>query len=191
MIEGQGLSMSIGLVDRVLKRFVDEVDENREEAVALIRAFLLKVAANSFQGRGSKTQAITICGADPRGDVCNCVTMAFLDAFARTPISDPHLLLRWHRDIDSAVWQRALTMLSAGRSMPMLVNDHQVVPGYLEAGVATEDAWDYCIVGCNVHEESIPKAMIAIQTTILRSQDCDLCRLDKGRVRQFVFSALT
>ena len=24
--------------------------------------------------------------------------------------------------------------------------------------------------------ESIPKAMIAIQTTILRSQDCDLCR---------------
>ena len=149
ILEGQGMSMSIGLPDRALSRFSPEVKENPEEAITLVRAFLLKIAANSFQGRGSKTQAVTIGGADPGGDVCNAVTRAFLDAFDRTPVNDPHLFLRWHKDIDACCWQKGIAMLARGRTMPLLVNDHQVVPGLLEAGVAPEDAWDYCIVGCN------------------------------------------
>ncbi len=149
MLEGQGLSMSIGLPDRALARFSPEVEQDPEEAVALIRAFLLKIASNSFQGRGSKTQPITVGGADLRGDVCNAVTLAFLDAFDRTPVSDPHLFLRWHSGLNESAWDKGLTMLSHGRSMPLLVNDHQVVPGLIEAGVAQEDAWDYCIIGCN------------------------------------------
>ncbi|MDP6778332.1 MAG: pyruvate formate lyase family protein [Candidatus Latescibacteria bacterium] len=149
VLEGQGLSMSIGLPDRALARFGPEVEQNPEQAVALVRAFLLKIASNSFQGRGSKTQPITVGGAHLRGDVCNAVTHAFLDAFDRTPVSDPHLFVRWHNGLDQSVWDKGLAMLSRGRSMPLLINDHQVVPGLIEAGVAPEDAWDYCIVGCN------------------------------------------
>ncbi len=149
VIEGQGMSMSIGLPDRALARFRSEVEDNPEQSVNLIRAFLLRIASNSFLGRGSKTQAITIGGAAPEGDACSAVTLAFLDAFDKTPVSDPHLFLRCHEGLEPAVWERGLSMLSAGRSMPLLVNDHQVVPGLLAAGVTAPDAWDYCIVGCN------------------------------------------
>lgn len=149
VIEGQGMSMSIGLPDRILARFCTEAAQNPEQAIAFVRAFLLKIASNSFLGHGSKTQAITIGGATSRGDACNALTQTFLDAFDATPVNDPHLFLRWHSDRDGTSWRRAMSMLSRGRSMPMLVNDHQVVPGLLAAGVTEEDAWDYCIVGCN------------------------------------------
>jgi formate C-acetyltransferase len=149
ILEGQGLSMSIGLPDRALARFSSEVEQNPREAVALIRAFLLKIAANSFHGRGSKTQAITIGGADRHGDACNAVTLAFLDGFDQTPVNDPHLFLRWHRELDAAAWGKALAMLSRGRSMPLVVSDDQVVPGLIDGGVDPNDAADYCIVGCN------------------------------------------
>ncbi len=149
MLEGQGMSMSIGSPDRVLARFCDEAEGDAEQAVAWVRAFLLKIAANSFLGRGSKTQAITVGGGRPRGDACNTLTLTFLDAFDATPVNDPHLFLRWHRNRDDLALSRSMVMLSKGRSMPMLINDHQVVPGLLDAGVSEKDAWDYCIVGCN------------------------------------------
>ena len=160
VVEGQGVSMSIGLPDRALQSFAAEVDEDPEKAVTLTRAFLLKVAANSYHGRGSKTQAITVGGAayraacdngqdDGARDACNPVTSVFLEAFDRTPVSDPHLFLRWHRGLDERCMDKALKMLSRGRSMPLLVNDHAVMPGLLGAGVTPPDAWDYCIVGCN------------------------------------------
>jgi formate C-acetyltransferase len=150
VLEGQGMSVSIGLPDRALARFAAEAESEPDTARDLVRAFILKIAANSYQGRGSKTQAITVGGADNEGrDCCTAVTRAFLAACARTPVADPHLFLRWHAGLDPETWEEATRMLSRGRSMPLLVNDHEVVPGLLEAGVAEKDAWEYCIVGCN------------------------------------------
>jgi formate C-acetyltransferase len=159
VVEGQGTSLSVGLPDRALAAFADETRQSRDTATALVRAFLLKIAANSVQGRGSKTQAVTVGGARADGtDACNPVTMAFLDAFAKTPVADPHLFLRWHAGVDAAVWRRANEMLAAGRSMPLLVSDTAVVPGLMEAGIAPEDAWEFCIVGCN--ELGIPGRLV-------------------------------
>jgi len=150
VLEGQGLSISVGLPDRALERFGDEAASDPEAATALVRAFLIGVASNAVQGKGSKTQAITVGGADHTGtDRCNAVTTAFLNAFDTTPVSDPHLFLRWHPAIDDGVMSKAAAMLARGRSMPLLVNDEQVAPALVEAGVAPEDAWGYCIVGCN------------------------------------------
>lgn len=150
VLEGQGMSISIGLPDRVLARFSGEVESEPETAVDWISAFLLGIAANSYQGRGTKSQTVTVGGADERGDdCCNALTLAFLRAFDRTPVSDPALFLRWHPGLDEATWDTALRMLSAGRSMPLLVNDQQVVPGLRRAGMNPKDAWEYCIVGCN------------------------------------------
>ena len=42
-----------------------------------------------------------------------------------------------------------MEMLERGRSMPMLVNDHEIIPGLLEAGVTKEHAGNYCVIGCN------------------------------------------
>ena len=149
VIEGQGMSVSIGLPDRVLSKFSSEAEENTVESTCLIRAFLLKIAANSFQGRGSKTQAVTIGGSNGKHDACNAITRLFLDGFSKTPVNDPQLFLRWHPDLDEDCWKKGLEMLASGRAMPMLVNDMQVVPGLVEAGVSKDDAWNYCIVGCN------------------------------------------
>lgn len=150
VVEGQGMSLSVGLPDRALAAFADEARQSPDTATAWVRAFLLKLAANGFQGRGSKTQAVTVGGARADGsDASNAVTLAFLDAFARTPVADPHLFVRWHSGLGGDVRDRALRMLVGGRSMPLLVNDAAVVPGLLAAGIAPRDAWDFCVVGCN------------------------------------------
>ena len=148
-IEGHGMSISIGLPDRVLAPFIDDAFDP-EAATDLVGAFLLKVAANSVFGRGSKTQAITVGGLDHRGeDQCNALTRCFLDACERMRVGDPHVFLRWHKHIDPAVKQQAATMLAAGVSMPLLIHDVPTAQGFVNAGVAPEDAWAYCVIGCN------------------------------------------
>ena len=148
-VEGHGMSVSTGLPDRVLAPFVDERFD-AEEATSLVGAFMLKVAANSLFGRGSKTQAITVGGIDHRGiDQCNALTLCFLDACERVRVGDPPVFLRWHERIDPRVKRRAVEMLAAGLSMPLLIHDTPTAGGFINAGVAPEDAWDYCVIGCN------------------------------------------
>lgn len=161
-IEGHGMSISIGLPDRVLAPFLDG-SSDPEYATNLIAAFLLKVAANSFLGRGSKTQAITVGGVNHRGeDQCNALTLCFLEACDLLRIGDPHLFLRWHKGIDPAVKQRAAAMLASGISMPLLIHDVPTVQGFINAGVAEEDAWEYCVIGCN--ELGIPGRLMSTAT---------------------------
>jgi pyruvate-formate lyase len=148
-IEGHGMSISIGLPDRVLAPFIDETF-NPEYATSLVGAFMLKIAANSVFGRGSKTQAITVGGVDHRGrDQCNALTLCFLEACNQARIGDPHLFLRWHENIDAQAKQRAMEMLAAGVSMPLLIHDEPTAQGFISAGVLEEDAWEYCVIGCN------------------------------------------
>lgn len=149
-LEGHGLSVSMGLPDRVLAPFAPCAEADPGGAAELVAGFLLKLASHSLFGRGSKTQAITVGGADCRGnDGCNALTRAFLAAYELVPVADPHLFLRWHRGLDADIWRRALDMLAHGRSMPLLVNDVPTVAGFLEAGISPEDAWEYCVIGCN------------------------------------------
>ncbi|MFP4354415.1 MAG: pyruvate formate lyase family protein [Phycisphaerae bacterium] len=150
-IEGQGMSVSIGGLDHILTRFDSEARQDPMWAAQLAGAFLLGVSANGFLGRASKTQAITLGGADANGqDRCNSLTEAFLDALELCPsIGDPHVYLRWHEGLCPKVRDRAMDLLAAGRSMPLLINDHAVVPGLERIGIAGQDAWDYAIIGCN------------------------------------------
>ncbi len=148
-IEGHGYSVSIGLPDRVLAPFVG-AGFDAESATHLIHAFLLKIAANSIWGRASKTQAITVGGADQHGrGCCNPLTLCFLEACNRARVGDPHLFLRWHPSLDPRVKQRAAELLAGGLSMPLLVNDPPTAAGFIGAGVRPEDAWEYCVIGCN------------------------------------------
>ncbi|MCX6375703.1 MAG: hypothetical protein NTU88_06680, partial [Armatimonadetes bacterium] len=145
-IEGHGYSVSLGLLDRVLLPYYDE----NEDATELLAAFILKIAANSLWGSHSKTQAITLGGLDHRGnDACNPLTMRFLDACEMIRMPDPHVFIRWHERIDARVKERAIELLGAGLSMPLLIGDEQTAQGFIRAGVAPEDAWNYCVIGCN------------------------------------------
>ena len=148
-LEGHGMSVSIGLPDRVLAPFIGD-DLDPEFATNLIAAFMLKLTANSLFGRASKTQAITVGGVDHRGeDQCSLLTRCFLDACDRARVGDPHLFLRWHENIAPDVKRRAVEMLASGLSMPLLIHDVPTARGFIDAGVAPRDAWEYCVIGCN------------------------------------------
>jgi len=148
-IEGHGMSVSPGLLDRVLGPLVDG-EFDADEATDLVAAFMLKISANSLFGRGSKTQPISVGGADEQGrDQCNDLTLCFLDACDFVRVGDPHLFLRWHPGIDPVVLGRAADMLARGVSMPLLINDLPTAQGFVDAGCAPEDAWGYCVIGCN------------------------------------------
>ncbi|MBN1671676.1 MAG: hypothetical protein JXR37_11610 [Kiritimatiellae bacterium] len=145
-IEGHGYSVSIGGLDRILLPYYDAVPDT----VDLISAFLLKLHENAMWGSHSTTQCITIGGVDRAGrDGCNPLTQAFLQAYERVRVTDPHVFLRWHENIDRAVKRQAVGMLLNGMSMPMLIADEPTVAGFVRAGIREEDAWNYCVIGCN------------------------------------------
>lgn len=148
-IEGHGVSVSIGLPDRLLEPLIEEPFDP-QETTNLLAAFLLKIASNSVSGRGSKTQAITIGGLDYLGhDRCNALTECFLAACNQVRLGDPHLFLRWHTAMSPQVRQSAVELLAGGLSMPLLVHDQPTAQGFIAAGVSPEDAWNYCVIGCN------------------------------------------
>jgi pyruvate-formate lyase len=145
-IEGHGYSVSLAHLDRILLPYYDGAPETTE----LLAAFMLKITSNSIWGSHSKTQAITLGGLDSNGnDMCNPLTLHFLDACDMVRMPDPHVFLRWHEKIDRRVKERAIELLGSGLSMPMLVGDEQTAQGFINAGIPKEDAWNYCVIGCN------------------------------------------
>ncbi len=148
-LEGQGMSVSIGLPDRALARFAGP-DLDETAATTLIGAFMLKITANAVFGRGSKTQAVTVGGADADGRDCsNRLTRCFLDAADLVRVGDPHLFLRWHPRLAPSLKRRAVELLASGLSMPLLIHDAPTVRGFINAGIDPVDAWKYCVIGCN------------------------------------------
>ena len=147
-LEGHGMSVSIGLPDRVLAPFAAEA--SAAGTVDLLAAFMLKVAANSVFGRASKTQTITVGGADEDGRDCsNALTRGFLLAADRVRLGDPPVFLRWHPGLPADLAHLAARLLAAGLSQPLLVNDEVTAKGFMACGLAPEHAWRYCVIGCN------------------------------------------
>lgn len=150
MIEGHRLSVSLGLPDRAMQRFAAEAAADPDEAADVLAALLLVMASSAYTGKASLTQAVTVGGADHAGlDRCNAITLAWLEAFDRVAVADPHLFLRWHEGLDATVRDKAIAMLAGGRSMPLLVHDGPTANGLIRAGIDPADAWDYCVIGCN------------------------------------------
>lgn len=148
-IEGHGMSVSIGLPDRILAPFIQH-DFDPEQATNLIAAFMLKITANSLYGRGYLSQTMTIGGADHRGiDRSNALTACFLEACDRLRLGDPPIFLRWHPKLAPEVKAKAARMLADGVTMPLLINDIPTAAGFEGAGVAPQDAWEYAVIGCN------------------------------------------
>ena len=40
-------------------------------------------------------------------------------------------------------------LLADGVSMPLLIHDEPTARGFMDAGCAPEDAWEFCVIGCN------------------------------------------
>ena len=167
-IEGHGYSVSPGRLDQLLLPYYRD-DEDAEE---LLAAFLLKLTANSLWGSHSKTQTITIGGADADGrDQSNALTVAVLEAWELVRVPDPMIFVRWHEGVATEVKDRAVAMLARGCSMPLLIGDTATAAGLVAAGVDPADAWNYCVIGCN--ELGVPGKLIFNAVTLA---EADLLR---------------
>ncbi|MFW5787378.1 MAG: pyruvate formate lyase family protein [Halanaerobiales bacterium] len=162
-LEGHGMSVSLGLPDRYLAPFLKDCEWERNDMVSFIAAFILKLNACSLFGSASKTQAITVGGAGvSKEDMSNMITICFMEAFDFIRVGDPHLFLRWHPELADNVKEKAWKLLASGLSMPLLINDKPTVKGFIEAGIKPEDAYNYCVIGCN--ELGIPGKLMETAT---------------------------
>jgi len=174
VIEGHAVSVSVGLPDRAMAHLIGPAFDP-DETTALLAAFMLKLTANSVHASATKTQAITVGGADHLGrDQSNPLTRCFLEAADLARVGDPPLFLRWHENLDPDLKQRALELLAAGLSMPLLVHDEPTAGGFIGAGVSPEDAWQYCVIGCNelgipglAHETALSRYGLVQQLALL------------------------
>lgn len=147
IIEGHGYSVSPGNLDRYLAKYSNDTEVDTTD---LLAAFILKLSEVSLWGSHSKTQCITLGGVDSKlQDKTNKLTASFLDAINIVRMPDPQIFLRWHHNLNKGIKMKTLQMLNNGLSMPMLIGDRETVQGLVNAGIEEEDAWNYCVIGCN------------------------------------------
>jgi len=161
-IEGHGMSISLGHLDRALFPFVQEKGLP-PDAEALLAAFLLKITANSIFGRGSLTQAVTL-GVPFPGDPGKIrkLRLAILDAVDFLRVGDPQVFLRWQEGGDPVFQKRAIELITSGAGMPLLIHDEPTIQGLRAAGIPLDDAKDFCVIGCN--ELGIPGRLMESAT---------------------------
>lgn len=131
---------------------------SRQKALELVECLWLKMcefvpcfeegAAMAFQGLPTN-QAVTIGGVDHNGeDASNELSLLLLEATARLRVKQPNLSLRYHENLNPALFHEAARALLDGATMPSIFNDRVIIDNYLNAGVHTADARNYCIIGC-------------------------------------------
>lgn len=153
---------SIGRLDQVLGSFA-EADLasgaiTREEAQELIDLFYLKIsecnkvwgARNSRSAPGyTSGQMITVGGVGPDGkDATNAVTFMSLEAMGRLKLHSPSQSLRLHEGTPHDLWECAIAVNRINGGVPSFYSDPVIYKALRKRGIAEEDLWNYCIIGC-------------------------------------------
>ena len=153
---------SIGRLDQVLGPYA-EADIaagriTRAQAQELIDLLYLKMAeCNKVWGaRNSKAspgytsgQLITVGGIDREGnDATNAVTYMSLEAMGRLKLHSPSQALRLHEGTPHTLWECAIEVNKIAGGVPSFYSDKIVMEALLSRGIAKEDVWDYCLIGC-------------------------------------------
>ena len=102
-------------------------------------------------GVGNTYQHTTIGGIDPHTgmDAENPVTYMVLETLARLSLHDPTVSLRVHEDSSDELWDAALSAATIVGGLPLIQNDHVIIPGLMkELNFTLEDARDYAVIGC-------------------------------------------
>jgi pyruvate-formate lyase len=126
-----------------------DLDEGRlDEAGALT---LLRSLWGLMADRGTRVHGRIIVGGRGRPDPGSADRFALLamEATRTVPAVEPQLSLRFHRDQDPALMDRALDVLAEGRTFPILYNDDVNVPSFCRAfGMQELDGERYVPYGC-------------------------------------------
>ena len=88
-------------------------------------------------------------GTDADGnDVTNDLSGLILDAFAQIRTREPALHVRVHEKTPSWFLEKAVEVLQLGCGKPSFFGDRAVVKSLESAGITTEHARDYAVIGC-------------------------------------------
>ncbi|MCL2492369.1 MAG: pyruvate formate lyase family protein, partial [Coriobacteriia bacterium] len=95
-----------------------------------------------------------IGGVDPMTgkDATNELSYLWLEAATRVKTPHPTLSVRWHAQIDRKFMDRALEVVSMGMGFPAFFNDQSSITYLLSRGYTLEEARDYAVGGCVLHQ---------------------------------------
>lgn len=123
---------------------------SEEEARELLGALWIKYF--EFMGASTGVSAfhhLTLGGVQPDGsDASNPLTEQCLDTIAELQLHRPQVALRWHAHMPFERLCRAVRTWRGGTGSPDICNDEQLIPALTGIGVASEDARDYSLSGC-------------------------------------------
>jgi len=153
---------SIGRLDQVLGPYAERDIAagviTREEAQELIDLLYLRMAeCNKVWGARNVKAApgytsgmlVTVGGTDKDGkDATNIVTYMSLEAMGRLKLHSPSQALRLHEGTPQSLWECAVKVTSINGGVPSFYSDKVVRPALERRGIAPEDSWDYCLIGC-------------------------------------------
>jgi formate C-acetyltransferase len=156
----QGLSF--GRMDQILlDLYRADIASGRltvERATELTAGFCLKTCETMplyservdqfFSGNGV-AQAFTLGGTDAAGsDVTNELSGVILNAYAQILTREPAVHVRVHRATPEWFFEKSVEVLQMGTSRPSFFGDEAVVRALEQAGMSTEHARDYAVIGC-------------------------------------------
>lgn len=117
-----------------------------EGALAILQSLwrLMKARQIMFDGR------VFVGGMGRRNpESADKVALLAMEATRTVLENEPQLSLRWHKGMNPALWEKALTVLGEGRTFPILYNDDVNVPAVAKAfGVSLEEAVHYMPFSC-------------------------------------------
>ena len=154
--------MSFGRLDQILyPLYCGDIETGRltqVTAAEIMASFQLKTCEtmplysqriDQYFSGNAVAQGITVGGTDANGnDVTNELSGLVLDAFAQIRTREPALHVRVHEQTPSWFMEKAVEVLQLGCGKPAFFGDAAVVAALKSAGMTTEHARDYAVIGC-------------------------------------------
>lgn len=161
-LETNGHSVSIGRFDQFMYPFYKKDLEYRQltrnEALELMQCLWIKFSSLTKLRSWSQTrlnagfpmfQNLIVGGqTSERVDATNELTYMCLAATATMKLVQPTLTARYHKGSPEEYLLACAKVIRLGLGMPAMFNDEIIIPAMLSRGVAIEDAYNYCMVGC-------------------------------------------
>lgn len=153
---------AVGRADQYLypyyRKDMDEGRLTRDQAIALIQEFFLKLEANvepipeigmETNGvYGNSQHVVTIGGLTPDNtDATNELSYLILDAYEQMRGAVNQLAVRIHGNTPHEFLRRTIEVFRRTNGIA-IYNDGPIIDGLLSDGMRAEDARDYVVVGC-------------------------------------------
>ena len=161
-IESNGHSLSYGRFDQYMYPYYNRDIKNgtikESEALELLTCLWIKTLtinkvrsqAHTLSSAGSPMyQNVTIAGQTiDKKDAVNDLSFLVLKSVAQTRLTQPNLIVRYHKNINKHFLDECVEVMRLGFGMPALNNDEIIIPSFMDWQVKEEDAYNYSAIGC-------------------------------------------